>query len=168
MLHSTFEVGGHHGQRLSARHLPPRVVVRHVDRSAGIVRVDHTAARLLVLCLLLDSTGAVGRLVVAGWAALCTTLVVMCAVVMMADHAGTVHDGVLVAYFLDGRKLLHKKKRVSLTATFVKVGRWLLTLSWSSSSLERVFEVRCSPLITSLSSGNFFVGSTFFLSIFRC
>jgi len=101
MLHSAFEVGRHHGQRLSACHLPARVVVRHVDRSAGIVCVDHTATRLLVLRLLLDGAGAVGRLVVAGGAALRTTLVVVGAVVVVTDHAGTVHDRVLVAYFLD-------------------------------------------------------------------
>jgi hypothetical protein len=109
MLHSAFEVGGHHGQRLAGSHLPARVVVRHVDRSAGIVCVDHTATRLLVLRLLLDGTGAIGRLVVASRAALRTTLVVVRAVVVVPDHAGTVHDRVLVAYFFDGWELLQKE-----------------------------------------------------------
>jgi len=43
--------------------------------------------------------------------------------------------------------------------------RYLLTARLISSSLDRVlFPLRYSPLIISLSSGNFFVGSTFFLS----
>jgi hypothetical protein len=46
---------------------------------------------------------------VAGGAALRTTLVVVGAVVVVADHAGTVHDRVLVAYFLDWWELLQKE-----------------------------------------------------------
>ena len=48
----------------------------------------------------------------------------------------------------------------------IESGDMVLTLKVSSSLDNVLFELRYSPLIISFNSGNFFVGRTFFLSIF--
>ena len=92
MLHSAFEVGGHHCERLPASHLSTRVMVRHVNRSTGVVRVDHAATGVLLLRLLFNSASTVGRFVVTGRATLRTSLVMMRAVMVVANDTRTIHN----------------------------------------------------------------------------
>lgn len=87
-------------------HICVAVVAAHVDSATGVVSVYHTAPVVLaVRNLLFYCTFTVGGVVVAGIASLHPTVVVVGAVMVITDHARTIHSRVLVASLLDGREI---------------------------------------------------------------
>jgi hypothetical protein len=110
MLHRAFKVRGHHAERhrgaLTTAHVAS-ILIRDVDRAWRVMRIDHaTAWQLLLIGLLFYGALAVGRRIVASGAVVRPAVVVVGAVVVMAYHRRTIHNWVLVAHFLYGRKLL--------------------------------------------------------------